>query len=67
MQNLRIGIEIAELPQQMRGFGHVKAAQVASALEREARLMQEFTSPPELVTIFDPRPRSNKAREHVAA
>jgi len=67
IQNLAIAVEVAKLPEQMRGFGHVKAAQVAQALEAEDRLMQEFNSPPDLVNVFDPQRVGPERNEHVAA
>ena len=39
-------IELAALPQQMRGFGHVKAANVEKAKAREAELLAAFRQEP---------------------
>ena len=64
LSNLRQAVAIASLPQDMRGYGHVKAAKVANALAREKALMQEFTTPPEPVNLFDP---SVKAGDREAA
>jgi len=43
--NLAIAIEIANLPQRMRGFGHVKEKNVAEARKAEAALLQNFRDP----------------------
>jgi indolepyruvate ferredoxin oxidoreductase len=43
--NHALAVEIAKLPMDMRGFGHVKAANVARAKEEEARLMALYESP----------------------
>jgi indolepyruvate ferredoxin oxidoreductase len=49
-ERLKVACEIAALPLQMRGFGHVKLANVALARAREAELLHRFD--PELY----PRP-----------
>jgi indolepyruvate ferredoxin oxidoreductase len=41
-QRLKIATEIAALPLSMRGFGHVKLANVALARAREAELLHRF-------------------------
>ncbi|WP_076998080.1 indolepyruvate ferredoxin oxidoreductase family protein [Variovorax sp. KK3] len=41
-ERLKVATEIALLPQQMRGFGHVKLANVALARVREAELLHRF-------------------------
>ncbi len=41
-ERLAVACEIASVPQQMRGFGHVKAANVALARVREADLLHRF-------------------------
>ncbi len=38
-------LELASLPEQMRGFGHVKEANVAKAKAREAELLAKFETP----------------------
>jgi indolepyruvate ferredoxin oxidoreductase len=40
--NYDIAVELAALPEQMRGYGHVKAANVASAKARQAQLLASF-------------------------
>jgi indolepyruvate ferredoxin oxidoreductase len=44
-QNHALAVEIAKLPETMRGFGHVKEKNVASAKSREANLLARFRSP----------------------
>jgi len=44
--NYEAAVEIAALPEQMRGFGHVKAANVARAKQREAQLLAALRSAP---------------------
>jgi indolepyruvate ferredoxin oxidoreductase len=41
-ERLQVACEIAALPLQMRGFGHVKVANVAMARAREAELLHRF-------------------------
>ena len=53
-QNLTIAIDIASLPQQMRGFGHVRQKKVAQALQKERQLLVEFNRPAQIVKVFDP-------------
>lgn len=49
-ENHALAVEIAELPQRIRGFGHVKDASVAVAKAREAELLAAFRMPaPSLV------------------
>ena len=43
--NYRLACEIASLPQTMRGFGHIKAANVRTAKKREAELLETFRAP----------------------
>jgi indolepyruvate ferredoxin oxidoreductase len=45
-----LAVEIASIPEDMRGYGHVKEANVKAAKEREARLLAEFRA-------FTPAPR----------
>jgi len=54
-ERLAIACEIASVPQQMRGFGHVKAANVALARAREAELLHRFDP------STYPRPVASKA------
>ncbi len=43
--NHPLAVEIAELPLAMRGFGHVKNANIDCAKEREAQLLAAFRAP----------------------
>lgn len=54
-KNLALAKEIATVPQQMRGYGHVKIANVALAKVREAELLHRFDAK------RYPRPASSKA------
>ncbi|MEZ5559295.1 MAG: indolepyruvate ferredoxin oxidoreductase family protein [Pseudomonadales bacterium] len=56
-QNLGLAEQIAALPQQIRGFGHVKAAHRDRVLAQERRLLQAFREPPAPVLMFDPAHR----------
>jgi len=40
--NLDIAVEIASLPQKMRGFGYVKMANLQAAKRREAELLAGY-------------------------
>ena len=43
--NHALAVEIAQLPERIRGFGHVKDAAIASAKNREAALLAAFRAP----------------------
>jgi len=43
--NYPIAVELAGLPREMRGFGHVKSANIARAKAKEAALLARFRSP----------------------
>jgi indolepyruvate ferredoxin oxidoreductase len=43
--NHAVAVEIAALPDQIRGFGHVKARSIVTAKEREAGLLKQFSAP----------------------
>ena len=43
--NHALAVEIAEVPLAMRGFGHVKEANIVCAKEREAELLAAFRAP----------------------
>ncbi|WP_417844002.1 indolepyruvate ferredoxin oxidoreductase family protein [Thalassospira sp.] len=45
--NDRIAGALLALPEQIRGYGHVKDANIAKVKEREAELRQQFHNPPE--------------------
>jgi indolepyruvate ferredoxin oxidoreductase len=42
LENLATAVEIAAIPERIRGFGHVKIANVALARERETELLHRF-------------------------
>ncbi len=44
--NLAIAVELAELPDQIRGFGHVKDANLAQAEAKKAELLARLDAPP---------------------
>ncbi|MEE8078666.1 MAG: DUF6537 domain-containing protein, partial [Pseudomonadales bacterium] len=62
-QNLALAQKIAELPQSVKGFGHVKSAARVAWLDKEQLLLSEFREPPAPVSIFDP----NRSRGRNAA
>jgi indolepyruvate ferredoxin oxidoreductase len=43
--NHAMAVQIAAVPETMRGFGHVKEKNVAAAKEREASLLASYRSP----------------------
>jgi indolepyruvate ferredoxin oxidoreductase len=51
--NHALAVEIAELPQKMRGFGHIKQANVEKAKAREAELLQHFRNPAPTATAAE--------------
>jgi indolepyruvate ferredoxin oxidoreductase len=44
--NHALGVELAALPEQIRGFGHVKLATLAAARAKQETLLAAFRSPP---------------------
>jgi indolepyruvate ferredoxin oxidoreductase len=44
-QNHAMAVQIAALPEQIRGFGHVKEKNLAKVKEREAKLLAAFRNP----------------------
>ena len=56
--NHGLAVEIAEVPLAMRGFGHVKEANIACAKEREAELLAAFSAPAPQVSAAEFRKRS---------
>jgi indolepyruvate ferredoxin oxidoreductase len=48
-ERLAIAIEIARLPQEVRGFGHVKARNLAQARKRREELWHAWTEVPRTV------------------
>jgi indolepyruvate ferredoxin oxidoreductase len=51
--NHRIAVELADLPQQIRGFGHVKAAALEKTRRQQAKLL----------AVFQQRPAASQAAE----
>ncbi len=51
--NHALAVEIARLPQRMRGFGHIKERNVAAAKAREAALLKSFRQPLHAVTAAE--------------
>ncbi|HYM03114.1 MAG TPA: DUF6537 domain-containing protein, partial [Stellaceae bacterium] len=45
-ENHALAVELADIPYHIRGFGHVKAASVTSALARRDQLLDAWRSPP---------------------
>jgi len=45
IDNLKLAVEIASIPEDIRGFGHVKMLHLKKAREREARLLWSFRNP----------------------
>ena len=52
--NLALAVEMAELPLQMRGFGHVKQASIDSARQRHGRLSRQLSGRDIAVELFSP-------------
>jgi indolepyruvate ferredoxin oxidoreductase len=52
LENIDTAIEIACLPQQIRGFGHVKQASIDSVVTRREQLLQKFAGADPAVEIF---------------
>jgi indolepyruvate ferredoxin oxidoreductase len=44
--NLSVAVELANLPDQIRGYGHVKEANVKAAKTREAALREKLRQAP---------------------
>ena len=44
-ENHALAVEIACLPEHIRGFGHVKQRSIATVSEREARLLDAYHNP----------------------
>ena len=43
--NLKLAVEIASIPEDIRGFGHVKMRNLKKSKEREAQLLWKFRNP----------------------
>jgi len=53
-ENLEIAVEIAELPLQIRGFGHVKQASIDAARQRHGQLSARLCGRDLAVELFSP-------------
>ncbi|MGO9943408.1 MAG: indolepyruvate ferredoxin oxidoreductase family protein [Rhodoblastus sp.] len=60
--NLAVAIELASLPQRIRGYGHVKARYAAQAKKREAALKRRFSE----VTAKTPTPEQKTCSQSSA-
>jgi indolepyruvate ferredoxin oxidoreductase len=47
-ERLDVAVQLASIPEQIRGFGHVKERHLTAALERQAQLLEQFERPPQL-------------------
>jgi indolepyruvate ferredoxin oxidoreductase len=45
--NHAIAIALAKLPERIRGYGHIKEANLKTAKAEEARLLAQFRAPPQ--------------------
>jgi indolepyruvate ferredoxin oxidoreductase len=45
LDNHALAVEIARLPEQIRGYGHVKQRHLAAVRQREAELLALFRAP----------------------
>ena len=54
--NYGIAVELASIPEHIRGYGHVKERQIAQAKAREAALLDRFRRAPEAVAAPTPAP-----------
>jgi indolepyruvate ferredoxin oxidoreductase len=50
-ERLPIGVDIASIPEHIRGFGHVKARHLADAKKREAQLFAQWRNPKRVIEI----------------
>jgi len=50
-ENLHIMLKLAELPDKIRGYGHVKLASIKAAKQREKALLAELDKPPADATL----------------
>jgi indolepyruvate ferredoxin oxidoreductase len=45
-ENYGLAVEIAQIPEHIRGYGHVKQRHLEAAKSREAELLAAFRAPP---------------------
>ncbi|MCX8097872.1 MAG: indolepyruvate ferredoxin oxidoreductase family protein [Casimicrobiaceae bacterium] len=53
--NHALAVQLASIPEEIRGFGHIKARHIKSALEKQARLKAEFDHA-KVVRLVAPEP-----------
>jgi indolepyruvate ferredoxin oxidoreductase len=41
----RVAVALASIPEQIRGYGHIKQAHLEKALKRQAELLSDFSAP----------------------
>jgi indolepyruvate ferredoxin oxidoreductase len=49
--NLALAVEIASIPEHIRGYGHVKEAHLHTAKAREAALLAKWSNPREIPLV----------------
>ena len=65
--NLAAAVELARLPEQVRGFGHVKAANLAQAKQRKVSQLKLFHGEViDAVEVVDPKQQSLTSKPNVA-
>ena len=47
-KRLGLAVQLASLPEQIRGFGHVKERHLKAALERQQQLLAQYANPPKV-------------------
>jgi indolepyruvate ferredoxin oxidoreductase len=52
-ENYKLAVQLARIPEQIRGFGHVKDKNIKRAKENEARLLSAFRSPPRFASAAE--------------
>ena len=53
LDNHELAVEIARVPEQIRGYGHVKARHLRAAKAREAELLAAFRAPATRLTAAE--------------
>ena len=51
--NHRLAVALASIPEQIRGYGHIKQAHLDKAMKRQSELMSEFRVPAERQTAAE--------------
>ena len=52
--NYDIAVELAEVPERIRGYGHVKQAHLERAKEHQESLQKQFRAPVQTATDLEP-------------